>query len=68
MAIQLKSVDVVTIGLGGAGGVAVLPLAQVGLKIAGIEAGTWLDPHSFRPDEIYNNVSGRLLALALLVL
>ena len=58
MAIKLKPVDVATIGLGGAGGVAVLPLAQAGLKIAGIEAGTWLDPHSFRPDEINNNVRG----------
>jgi gluconate 2-dehydrogenase alpha chain len=58
MAIRLKPVDVVVIGLGGAGGVAVLPLALAGLKIAGIEAGTWLDPHSFRPDEINNNVRG----------
>ena len=58
MPVRLKPVDVATIGLGGAGGVAVLPLAQAGLKIAGIEAGTWLDPHSFRPDEINNNVRG----------
>ena len=58
MAIKLKPVDVAIIGLGGAGGVAVLPLCQAGLKIAGIEAGTWLDPHSFRPDEINNNVRG----------
>ena len=57
MAINLKPVDVAVIGLGGAGGVAVLPLAQAGLKIAGIEAGGWLDPHTdFRPDEIHNNV------------
>ena len=58
MAIKLKPVDVAAIGLGGAGGVAVLPLAKAGLKIAGIEAGTWLDPHTFRPDEINNNVRG----------
>src|SRR5579864_3811793 len=58
MAISLKPVDVAVIGLGGAGGVAVLPLARAGLKIAGIEAGTWLDPRSFRPDEIHNNVRG----------
>jgi gluconate 2-dehydrogenase alpha chain len=58
MAIQLRPVDVAVIGLGGAGGVAVLPLAQAGLKVAGIEAGTWLDPHNFRPDEINNNVRG----------
>lgn len=34
-----------------------LPLARAGLKVAGIEAGTWMDPHrDFHPDEIYNNV------------
>jgi gluconate 2-dehydrogenase alpha chain len=56
MAIRRKTVDVAVIGLGAAGGVAVLPLARAGLKIAGIEAGGWMDPHTFRPDEIYNNV------------
>jgi gluconate 2-dehydrogenase alpha chain len=56
MAINLKPVDVAVVGLGAAGGVAVLPLARAGLKVAGIEAGTWLDPHSYKPDEIYNNV------------
>src|SRR6266568_1187828 len=56
MPIRLKPVDVAVIGLGAAGGVAVLPLARAGLKIAGIEVGTWMDPHRFRPDEIYNNV------------
>ena len=58
MAINLKTVDVAVIGLGAAGGVAVLPLARAGLKIAGIEAGTWMDPRTFRPDEIHNNVRG----------
>jgi gluconate 2-dehydrogenase alpha chain len=57
MATTGKPVDVVVIGLGAAGGVAVLPLARAGLKIAGIEAGTWMDPHrDFHADEIYNNV------------
>src|SRR5215467_6444332 len=56
MAINLKPVDVAVIGLGAAGGVAVLPLARSGLKVAGIEAGTWIDPHTYKPDEIYNNV------------
>ena len=56
MAVDLKPVDVVVIGLGAAGGVAVLPMARAGLKIAGIEAGTWIDPHTFRADEIYNLV------------
>jgi len=58
MPIQLKLVDVAVIGLGAAGGIAVLPLARAGLKIAGIEAGTWMDPRQFRPDEIHNNVRG----------
>jgi gluconate 2-dehydrogenase alpha chain len=60
MAIELKPVDVAVIGLGAAGGVAVLPLARAGLSVAGIEAGTWMDPRSFRPDELYNNVRGQL--------
>src|SRR5215467_13081759 len=55
MATTLKPVDVAIVGLGAAGGVAVLPLARAGLKVAGIEAGTWMDPKNFRPDEIYNN-------------
>jgi gluconate 2-dehydrogenase alpha chain len=56
MVINLKPVDVAVVGLGAAGGVAVLPLASAGLRVAGIEAGTWMDPHQFRPDEINNNV------------
>ena len=58
MAVKLPPVDVAVIGLGAAGGVAVLPLARAGLKVAAIEAGTWLDPRSFRPDEINNNIRG----------
>ena len=58
MAVKMKPVDVAVIGLGGAGGVAVLPLARAGLKIAALEAGTWLDPRTFRPDEIHNNIRG----------
>ena len=56
MAINRKPVDVAVIGLGAAGGVAVLPLARAGLTVVGIEAGGWMDPHRFKPDEIYNNV------------
>jgi gluconate 2-dehydrogenase alpha chain len=63
MAINLKPVDVVVIGLGAVGGVAVLPLARAGLKVAGIEAGTWMDPRSFRPDEIHNNVRNLLTSV-----
>jgi gluconate 2-dehydrogenase alpha chain len=56
VAIQLKPVDVAVIGLGAAGGVAVLPLARAGLKVAGIEAGTWMSARDYRADEIHNNV------------
>src|SRR6266853_1261434 len=56
MATNLRPVDVAVIGLGAAGGVAVLPLARAGLKVAGIEAGAWMDPRTFRPDEIHNNI------------
>ncbi len=56
MPINRKPVDVAVIGLGAAGGVAVLPLARAGLTVVGIEAGGWMDPHTFKPDEIHNNV------------
>lgn len=63
MATRLKPVDIAVVGLGGAGGIAVLPLARAGLKIAGIEAGGWLDPQKdFHTDEIHNNV--RMLVTA----
>src|SRR5262245_54451624 len=56
MPTTLKPVDVAVVGLGAAGGVAVLPLCRAGLKVAGIEAGTWMNPASFPPDEVHNNV------------
>jgi gluconate 2-dehydrogenase alpha chain len=56
MATQLKGTDVVVIGLGAAGGVAVLPLAEAGIDVVGLEAGTWLTRRDFAPDEIRNNV------------
>jgi gluconate 2-dehydrogenase alpha chain len=46
----------VVVGLGAAGGVAVLPLAGAGLDVVGLEAGTWLTKRDFAPDEIRNNV------------
>ncbi|MCG8415486.1 MAG: GMC family oxidoreductase, partial [Pseudomonadales bacterium] len=48
----LPSTDVVIVGMGAAGGVAALPLASAGLKVIGLEAGGWLDPRDFAPDEI----------------
>lgn len=56
MPTNLPGTDVVVIGLGAAGGVAVLPLAEAGLDIVGLEAGTWLTNRDFAPDEIRNNV------------
>src|SRR5262244_2561036 len=54
----LKSTDVVVIGLGAAGGVAVLPLAQAGLDVVGLEAGSLLTRKDFAPDELRNNFRG----------
>lgn len=54
--IQLKKTDVVVIGLGAAGGTAVLPMAQAGLKVVGIEAGPWLNTTDFPFDEVRNDI------------
>ncbi|MGE3508574.1 MAG: GMC oxidoreductase [Vicinamibacterales bacterium] len=56
MATRLPGTDVVVIGLGAAGGVAVLPLTQAGLAVVGLEAGNVLTRRDFAPDEIRNNV------------
>src|SRR5688572_1043830 len=56
MATRLKETDVVVVGLGAAGGVAVLPLTQAGIDVVGLEAGTWLTKKDFAPDELRNNV------------
>ena len=58
MTTRLKETDVVVVGLGAAGGVAVLPLAQAGLEVIGLEAGSWLTRKDFAPDEIRNNYRG----------
>ena len=44
------------VGLGAAAGVAVLPMTRAGIKVVALEAGTWMQPGQFRPDEIHNNV------------
>ena len=58
VAVELKGTDVVVIGLGAVGGVSVLPLTQAGLEVVGLEAGGWLHPADFAPDELRNNVRG----------
>ena len=56
MAINLKKTDIVTIGLGGAAGLAVLPLAEAGAKIIGLEAGGYFTVADYPSDEIRNNI------------
>ena len=50
-----KATDVVVIGLGAGGGTAVLPLAEAGLDIVGLEAGGRYMPRDFPADEIRND-------------
>ena len=54
MSKNLPKTDVVIVGMGAAGGVAALPLTNAGLKVIGIEAGGWLSPRDFAPDELRN--------------
>lgn len=57
MATRLPETDVVVVGLGAAGGVAVLPLTRAGLKVIGLEAGTWMNSAvDYKADEVFNNV------------
>ncbi len=58
MAIDLNKTDVVIVGLGAVGGVGALPLARAGLDVIGLEAGSWLTPRDFAPDELRNNFRG----------
>jgi gluconate 2-dehydrogenase alpha chain len=58
MPTNLPKTDVVIIGLGAVGGVAALPLAQAGLDVVGLEAGSWLRAEDFAPDELRNNYRG----------
>src|SRR5262247_2499602 len=55
MATTLKKTNVVIIGLGAAGGIACLPIAQAGLEVIGLEAGSWLDTKDMAPDELKLN-------------
>jgi gluconate 2-dehydrogenase alpha chain len=58
MATNLRKTDVVIVGLGAVGGVAALPLTLAGVEVIGLEAGTWLTPRDFAPDELRNNFRG----------
>ena len=58
MTVRLPGTDVAIIGLGGVGGVAVLPLAQAGVDVVALEAGRWMSPRDFAPDELRNNFRG----------
>lgn len=55
MATELKRTNVVIVGVGGAGGVACLPLALAGIEVIGLEAGSWLNIRDNAPDELIHN-------------
>jgi gluconate 2-dehydrogenase alpha chain len=46
------------VGMGAAGGVAALPLTRAGLNVIGLEAGGWMTPKDFAPDELRNFYRG----------
>ena len=56
MPTRLPGTDVVIVGVGAAGGVAALPLAESGLSVVGLEAGSRLTRKDFAPDELRNNM------------
>src|ERR1700692_1746876 len=55
MTTELKKTDIVLVGLGAVGGVAALPLTRSGFNVVALEAGSWLTPRDFAPDELRNN-------------
>ncbi len=56
MATELSRKNVVVVGLGAVGGVAVLPLVRAGLEVVALEAGGWMSGRDFAPDELRNNI------------
>jgi gluconate 2-dehydrogenase alpha chain len=52
MATTLKKTNVVIVGLGAAGGVACLPLAQAGIEVVELDAGPRLNTRDMAPDEL----------------
>lgn len=55
MARQLRPTQVVVVGAGAVGGVAVLPLTQAGIEVVALEAGRWLNTRDMAPDELKLN-------------
>jgi gluconate 2-dehydrogenase alpha chain len=55
MATTLRKTNVVIVGLGAAGGVACLPLAQAGIDVIGLDSGPRLDTKDMAPDELRLN-------------
>lgn len=47
-----QTVDVVVIGMGAAGGLAASQLARAGLRVVGLEAGTWHETSEFAQDDV----------------
>ena len=52
MARQLPQTQVVVVGAGAVGGVALVPLAEAGLNVVALEAGSWLSTRDMAPDEL----------------
>ena len=52
MATTLPRTGAVIVGVGAAGGVAALPLAEAGIDVVGLEAGSWLSTRDMVPDEL----------------
>ena len=59
MTTTLKKTDVVVVGLGGAGGIAVLPLAEAGLEVVALEAGLWHSPRDTHRMSSSGSTGGR---------
>jgi gluconate 2-dehydrogenase alpha chain len=55
MATTLKKTNVVIVGLGAAGGVACLPLAEAGIDVIGLDSGPRLSTRDMAPDELRLN-------------
>jgi gluconate 2-dehydrogenase alpha chain len=52
MPTTLRKTNVVIVGLGAAGGVVCLPLAQAGIEVIGLDAGPRLNTRDMAPDEL----------------